>query len=94
MDIGIGMQKLPVIRNGNGETGVVLPFHGVMEVCPVLGGVNNLDAAAIRTLQDTVPELPDISLIVGLQRGDGREVVNIDGTEQPASTTETGHVGC
>lgn len=88
----MGSKEVPVIGNRRRVAGVGLGRHRVRDVLVVGGRIQDLKTARIGALQDGISKLPDRPLLFRLQRRNGGEVVDVDGADQPTTTTETGQV--
>lgn len=64
-----------------------------MDIFPVANRVEKLDTTGVRALENRVLKLPDSTILVRLQIRNAGEVVDVNGANQPATTTETSKVG-
>ena len=71
----------------------MLRINSISEVIVIGGRVNDLNARAVGAFEDALAKLPYIAIIMCLHAVNGGEVVHKDGTDQPATSAETGHIG-
>lgn len=88
-----GMEHLPVVRNRSREASIRLGRDFIVDILPVADGIKELNTTGVRSLQNRVFKLPNSTILVRLQIGNAGKVVDVDGANQPPTTTETGNVG-
>lgn len=92
--LGLDISRyIPVIGDRGRKARVRLPLHLVRNSLEVVCGIKKLQAASIGAFEDGIAKLPHLTRLVGLQRGDGGKIVNVDGAQQPAATAEAGQIG-